>query len=83
VPPLRHLGIYGGSDYAVTAGGGDTTVHAVVGLDAEGRMYLLDLWRRRAAADEENASRDTPTRREVSLTARASCNHLWCVSTPG
>jgi phage terminase large subunit-like protein len=27
-------------------------VHAVVGLDAEGRMYLLDLWRRRAAADE-------------------------------
>ena len=30
----------------------DYTVHAVVGLDAEGRMYLLDLWRRRAAADE-------------------------------
>jgi predicted phage terminase large subunit-like protein len=27
-------------------------VHAVVGLDAEGRMYLLDLWRKRAAADE-------------------------------
>jgi hypothetical protein len=24
---------------------------AVVGLDAEARMYLLDLWRRRAAAD--------------------------------
>jgi hypothetical protein len=46
------LHIYGGSDYAVTAGGGDYTVHAVVGLDAEGRMYLLDLWRRRAAADE-------------------------------
>ena len=33
-------------------GGGDYSVHAVVGLDAEGRMYLLDLWRQRAAADE-------------------------------
>jgi predicted phage terminase large subunit-like protein len=44
--------IYGGSDFAVTAGGGDYTMHAVVGLDADGRMYLLDLWRRRAAADE-------------------------------
>jgi predicted phage terminase large subunit-like protein len=52
VPPKSHLRIYGGSDYAVTAGGGDYTVHAVVGLDAEGRMYLLDLWRKRAAADE-------------------------------
>ena len=36
----------------MTADGGDYTVHVVVGLDAEGRMYLLDLWRRRAAADE-------------------------------
>jgi predicted phage terminase large subunit-like protein len=52
VPPRRHLRIYGGSDYAVTADGGDYTVHVVVGLDAEGRMYLLDLWRKRAAADE-------------------------------
>jgi hypothetical protein len=26
-------------------------VHAVVGLDAEGRMYLPDLWRTQAAAD--------------------------------
>ena len=52
LPDHYSLRIYGGSDYAVTAGGGDYTVHAVVGLDAEGRMYLLDLWRRRAAADE-------------------------------
>jgi phage terminase large subunit-like protein len=44
--------IYGGSDYAVTADGGDYTVHAVVGLDPEGRMYLLDLWRKQAASDE-------------------------------
>ena len=37
------LRVYGGSDYAVTADGGDYTVHIVVGIDPEGRMYLLDL----------------------------------------
>jgi predicted phage terminase large subunit-like protein len=52
LPPREHLRIYGGSDYAVTADGGDYTVHAVVGLDAEGRMYLVDLWRKRSASDE-------------------------------
>jgi predicted phage terminase large subunit-like protein len=50
-PPKNTLRIYGGSDYAVTADGGDYTVHAVVGLDPEGRMYLLDLWRKQAASD--------------------------------
>lgn len=44
-PPRETLRVYGGSDYAVTANGGDYTVHAVVGIDSEGRMYLLDLWR--------------------------------------
>lgn len=51
-PPLETLRVYGGSDYAVTADGGDYTVHAVVGLDPAGRMYLLDLWRKQAASDE-------------------------------
>lgn len=52
-PPSREtLRIYGGSDYAVTADGGDYTVHAVVGLDPDGRMYLLDLWRKQASSDE-------------------------------
>jgi predicted phage terminase large subunit-like protein len=51
-PARETLRIYGGSDYAVTADGGDYTVHAVVGLDPEGRIYLLDLWRRQAASDE-------------------------------
>ena len=51
-PPLAEMRVYGGSDYAVTADGGDYTVHVVVGLDPEGRMYLLDLWRKQAAADE-------------------------------
>ena len=40
------------SDYAVTSDGGDYTVHAVVGLDPEGRMYLLDLWRKQSSSDE-------------------------------
>ena len=35
----------------MTAAGGDYTVHVVVGLDAAGRMYLLDLWRRQASSD--------------------------------
>jgi predicted phage terminase large subunit-like protein len=48
----RVLRVYGASDYAVTANGGDYTVHVVVGLDSEGRMYLLDVWRKQAAADE-------------------------------
>jgi predicted phage terminase large subunit-like protein len=51
-PPLETLRVYGGSDYAVTADGGDFTVHAVIGLDPEGRMYLLDLWRKQAASNE-------------------------------
>ena len=50
-PPLEQLRVYGASDYAVTADGGDYTVHVVVGLDPEGRMYLLDLWRQQAASD--------------------------------
>lgn len=44
-PALSTLRIYGGSDYAVTADGGDYTVHVVIGLDPEGRLWLLDLWR--------------------------------------
>lgn len=51
-PAKDTLRIYGGSDYAVTADGGDFTVHAVVGLDPEGRMYLLDLYRKQVASDE-------------------------------
>lgn len=51
-PDPKSLRIYGGSDYAVTAGGGDYTVHAVVGLDSDDRMYLLDLWRGQADSAE-------------------------------
>jgi predicted phage terminase large subunit-like protein len=52
-PPAREtLRVYGASDYATTASGGDYTAHVVVGLDPLGRMYLLDLWRKQAASDE-------------------------------
>lgn len=50
-PPRAEMRVYGGSDYAVTDKGGDYTVHLVVGLDPEGRMYLLDLWRKQSASD--------------------------------
>lgn len=52
VPARATLRVYGGSDYAVTADGGDYTVHAVVGIDPENRVYLLDLWRSQSASDE-------------------------------
>lgn len=51
IPPLAEMMVYGGSDYAVTADDGDFTVHAVIGVSSEGRMYLLDLWRRQASSD--------------------------------
>lgn len=45
MPSRESLRIYGASDYAVTSGGGDYTVHVVAGVDAGGRIHLLDLWR--------------------------------------
>jgi predicted phage terminase large subunit-like protein len=50
-PPLSTLKVYMGSDYAVTSDGGDYTVHVVVGIDPEGYMWLLDLWRKQASSD--------------------------------
>jgi predicted phage terminase large subunit-like protein len=42
---------YGASDYAVTADGGDYTVHGVAGLDGDGNLYLIDWWRAQAQTD--------------------------------
>ncbi len=46
--PPKHLRKYGASDYAVTAKGGDYTVHAVCGVDADDNLYVLDIWRQQA-----------------------------------
>lgn len=51
LPPVAQMRFYGGSDYAVTADGGDYTVHAVIGLDPDGAMYLVALWRKQASSD--------------------------------
>jgi predicted phage terminase large subunit-like protein len=51
LPDIKTMRVYGASDYAVTADGGDYTVHVVVGIDPEGKMYLLDLWRKQASSD--------------------------------
>jgi predicted phage terminase large subunit-like protein len=50
-PDRERMRVYGASDYAVTADGGDYTVHVVVGMDPTGKLHLLDLWRAQASAD--------------------------------
>lgn len=45
------LSYYGSSDYAVTDGAGDYTVHRVWGIDAKGEIYRVDGWRGQATAD--------------------------------
>lgn len=52
LPPRATMKVYGASDYAVTKDGGDFTVHVVVGMDPEGRLYLLDLWRGQTSSDK-------------------------------
>jgi predicted phage terminase large subunit-like protein len=50
-PPVDQMRIYGASDYAVTAQGGDYTVHGIAGVDPSDDLYLLDLWRDQTASD--------------------------------
>ncbi|HEX7720468.1 MAG TPA: phage terminase large subunit [Woeseiaceae bacterium] len=49
---LPQLRLYGTSDYAVTEGGGDYTVHRVWGIDKDGDIYRVDGWREQATADK-------------------------------
>lgn len=49
LPSLRY---YGTSDYAVTDGGGDWTVHRIWGVDSAGDVYRVDGWRGQTASDE-------------------------------
>lgn len=52
MPKRETLSVYGASDFAVSQGQGDWTVHVVVGIDSAHRMFLLDLWRAQAKADK-------------------------------
>lgn len=47
----RHMSVYGTSDYAVTDGAGDFTVHRIWGVDAGGVIYRLDGWRGQTSSD--------------------------------
>lgn len=47
----QHLAKYGASDFAVTAKGGDFTVHLVVGVDPDDNLYILDVWRKQTTTD--------------------------------
>ncbi len=51
-PPRSELMIYAASDYAVSQERNDYTVHIVIGIDPENRIFLLDLWRRQASSDQ-------------------------------
>lgn len=46
-----NLSVYGTSDYAVTEGDGDYTVHRVWGVDPDGTLYRLDGWRGQTSSD--------------------------------
>lgn len=48
----KHLRIYGASDYAVTEGAGDWTVHVVIGVDPDDNIYVLDVWRGQTTPDK-------------------------------
>lgn len=49
---LGSLRYYGTSDYAVTDGGGDYTVHRIWGIGPDGDIYRVDGWRGQTASDE-------------------------------
>ena len=49
IPP--NLTYWGGSDYAVTANGGDYTVHGVIGVTADQDIYIVDWWRGRETTE--------------------------------
>jgi predicted phage terminase large subunit-like protein len=47
----KNMTYYGASDYAVTANGGDYTVHGVVGVDEDDNIYLVDWWREQVSTE--------------------------------
>ena len=63
LPARDQMNIFGASDYAVSAGKGDFTVHVIVGLDQDGTLYLLDFI----------ARKPTPRRRWMHSSTWSSC----------
>lgn len=51
-PLPSEMRFYGTSDYAVTDGGGDFTVHRVWGIDRAGDVHRVAGWRGQTASDE-------------------------------
>ncbi|MBX3703983.1 MAG: phage terminase large subunit [Steroidobacteraceae bacterium] len=47
----ERLNVYGASDYAVTADGGDYTEHGIFGVDSQENVYVLDWWYGQTASD--------------------------------
>lgn len=47
----KHMRVYGASDYAVSDGKGDWTIHGVIGVDPNDDIYILDWWRAQATSD--------------------------------
>jgi predicted phage terminase large subunit-like protein len=47
----EHVNFWGGSDYAVTALGGDYTVHGVIAVDPAENIYFVDWWRKQTTTD--------------------------------
>lgn len=50
--PVGELRYYGTSDYAVTEGDGDYTVHRIWGIDSKGDVKRTAGWRKQSASDE-------------------------------
>ena len=46
----KNLRFYAASDYAVSDGEGDYTVHLIAGMDKEQNIYLVDMWRGQEAS---------------------------------
>jgi predicted phage terminase large subunit-like protein len=51
MPSLSSMRVFAASDFAVTQGAGDFTVHLICGVDPSNKLYLLDMYRAQAAPD--------------------------------
>ena len=50
-PDASELKLYGASDYAVSEGKNDWTVHLVLGIDGGFRPWVVDMWRERTTSE--------------------------------